>query len=79
LKVIYVSPIDGIVEGTYVRAGQEIGHSQSLQKAYPPTQFGPMTDHVHFQIEKQPQGRSKDPYLLDPTPVVRRWLAPAGN
>ncbi len=76
LKVIYVAPMDGIVNGRFVRAGQPIGRSQSLQEEYPPKPEGRMTDHIHFQVERRwkPKGQPKD--LVDPTELVRQWFYP---
>lgn len=76
LKVIYVEPMDGIVNGSFVRAGQPIGRSQSLQEAYPPKPEGKMTDHVHFQVERRPRTDPKLPFLADPTEIVRQWFYP---
>jgi murein DD-endopeptidase MepM/ murein hydrolase activator NlpD len=71
LKVIYVEPMDGIVSGSFVRAGAPIGRSMSLQKQYPS-----ITDHVHFQLERRERDDPKSPYLVDPTELVRRWFHP---
>ena len=71
LKVIYVAPIDRIVVGSFVRPGQPIGHSQSLQQAYPG-----ITDHVHFQVERRDQEPAD---LVDPTEIVRQWFAPPND
>jgi murein DD-endopeptidase MepM/ murein hydrolase activator NlpD len=73
LKVLYVAPLEGIANGTRVRAGQPIGKSQSLQEKYPPTAAGAMRDHVHFQAERRDQD---PPALVDPTETVREWLYP---
>lgn len=74
LKVLYVVPDNGIVSGAYVRAGQQIGRSQSLQKKYRPNAVGKMTDHVHFQVERRPRTDPKSPFLADPTEIVRQWF-----
>lgn len=76
LKILYVAPVAGIVNGAEVRAGDLIGTSQSLQEAYLPTPAGPMTDHVHFQAERKPRVDPKLPFLADPTDIVRDWLYP---
>jgi murein DD-endopeptidase MepM/ murein hydrolase activator NlpD len=78
LKVLYVAPLEDIVSGVRVQAGQEIGQSQSLQKKYLPNASGKMTDHVHFQVERKPRvNPDSPPFLADPTDVVREWLYPS--
>jgi len=76
LKVIYVKPIDEVVRAGFVRAGQPIGRSQSLQEVHPPKPEGAITDHVHFQVERRQRENPNSPFLVDPTEIVRQWFYP---
>ncbi len=51
--------------GTAIRAGDPIGSAQDLSPMYPPKPAGPMTNHIHLQIQKE--GR-----YIDPTPLLKR-------
>lgn len=76
LKVIYVEPDDDIIRAGFVRAGQRMGRSQTLQQVHPPTDAGPITEHIHFQVERRARVNRDSPFLVDPTEIVRYWLHP---
>lgn len=76
LQIMYVEPMDEVIRAGVVRAGQPIGRSQTLQQVHPPKDAGPITDHIHFQVERRwkPKGQPKD--LVDPTEIARQWFYP---
>jgi len=65
VRLMYVKPGE-LENGQDVEAGDALGTVQPLSKVYPPTEDGPMTNHVHFDIER---GGT----YLDPTPMVKAW------
>jgi murein DD-endopeptidase MepM/ murein hydrolase activator NlpD len=65
VRVMYVDTED-LEDGQRVEAGYTLGTVEDLSDVYPPTEDGPMTNHVHFDIRF---GRT----YLDPTPMVDAW------
>ena len=65
VDVLYVD-VDAakLKRGTTINKGDPLGPAQDLSSVYPPTDKGPMTNHVHLQIKK-------DGIYIDPTPLLR--------
>ncbi|MBI1245640.1 MAG: peptidoglycan DD-metalloendopeptidase family protein [Alphaproteobacteria bacterium] len=65
VEVFYVD-IDGknLERGAPISKGDPLGTAQDLSLVYPPNANGPMTNHVHLQIQKDGQ-------YIDPTPLLR--------
>lgn len=62
--------------GARVAMGQAIGVADDLSKIYPPIAAGPMTNHVHLDIQRGRVWRRGDvDACLDPTPLVAAWAA----
>ncbi len=50
--------------GTSISKGEPLGPAQDLSPVYPPNAKGPMTNHIHLQIQK-------DGKFIDPKPLLR--------
>ena len=53
MKVLYIKPAPDLKPGDKVEAGKTpIGTAQDITLKYPPTESGPMTNHIHIQVRK---------------------------
>ncbi|HJS32085.1 MAG TPA: M23 family peptidase [Alphaproteobacteria bacterium] len=81
VRLLYVEAVAPLrASGARVAVGQAIGVADNLSKIYPPTAAGPMTNHVHLDIQRGRVWRRGDAAAyLDPTPLVAAWALVASG